>query len=352
MRAIHMTPLSFLGRPKFWLEMITRHEAAWSGGPPFGFDHCVRRVRDEDIDALDLSTWRNAPCGADFVRASTIDDFCARFERAGFRRRAFYACYGLAETTVFATGGDPGTEPMVRSFDARAIEERKVRRTINGGKSVDLVSCGRAADGHIVTIVEPNSLRPLPQGEVGEILVSGPSLAAGYFRSADATDDAFKTLALDGETRRYLRTGDLGFFDGGELFVTGRIKDLIVVAGRNVYPVDVEEVVEESHPLLRENCSAAFGVRDEDRDLLVVVAEAKRICGPEELDEIQRAARREVSRQLGVAISDLWVLRKGGLPKTTSGKVRRSACRSLYLSERRQSEPGSGNTPGDGESAS
>ncbi|HWN44200.1 MAG TPA: fatty acyl-AMP ligase, partial [Thermoanaerobaculia bacterium] len=219
-----MSPLSFLQRPRRWLEAIGRFRGTTSGGPDFAYSLCVRKIPPAEREGLDLSSWRVAFNGAEPVRAATLDAFAEAFAPCGFHREAFYPCYGLAEATLFVSGGDPEVAPRV---------------------SGNLVSCGRAWPGERITVVDPETGRELPAGEEGEICVSGPSVADGYW---------------EGESfGGFLRTGDLGRLDeDGELFVTGRLKDLIVVRGRNIYPHDVERTAEESHPALRPGGGAAF----------------------------------------------------------------------------------------------
>ncbi|HEX5717148.1 MAG TPA: amino acid adenylation domain-containing protein [Thermoanaerobaculia bacterium] len=291
-----MSPLSFLQRPRRWLEAIDRFRGTTSGGPDFAYSLCVRKIPPAEREGLDLSSWRVAFNGAEPVRAATLDAFAEAFASSGFRREAFYPCYGLAEATLFVSGGDPEVAPRVAG---------------------NLVSCGRAWPGERITVVDPETRRELPAGEEGEICVSGPSVADGYW---------------EGESfGGFLRTGDLGRLDElGELFVTGRLKDLIVVRGRNFYPHDVERTAEESHPALRPGGGAAFSVEVEGEERLVVVHEVER-RREAEAREAAEAIRAAVLREHEVSPHEVVPIRAGTLPKTSSGKVRRGACRDLYL---------------------
>jgi amino acid adenylation domain-containing protein len=287
-----MSPLSFLQRPRRWLEAIGRFRGTTSGGPDFAYSLCVRKVAPE---GLDLSSWRVAFNGAEPVRAATLDAFAEAFAPCGFRREAFYPCYGLAEATLFVSGGDPDAAPRVTD---------------------GLVSCGRAWPGERISVVDAEG-RELPAGEEGEICVSGPSVAEGYWEG-----EAF---------RGFLRTGDLGRLDGqGELFVTGRLKDLIVVRGRNLYPHDVERTAEESHSALRPGGGAAFSVEVDGEERLVVVHEVER-RREAEAGQAAEAVRAAVLREHEVSPHEVVPIRAGTLPKTSSGKVRRGACREAYV---------------------
>jgi amino acid adenylation domain-containing protein len=290
-----MSPLSFLQRPRRWLEAIDRFRGTTSGGPDFAYSLCVRKIPPAEREGLDLSSWRVAFNGAEPVRAATLDAFAEAFASSGFRREAFYPCYGLAEATLFVSGGDPEVVPRVTD---------------------NLVSCGRAWPGERIAIVDSEG-RELPVGEEGEIQISGSSVADGYWEG-----ESFGGI---------LRTGDLGRLDEhGELFVTGRLKDLIVVRGRNLYPHDVERTAEESHPALRSGGGAAFSVDIEGEERLVVVHEVER-RREAEAREAAEAIRTAVLREHEISLHEVVPIRAGTLPKTSSGKVRRGASREGYL---------------------
>ncbi|HYN21193.1 MAG TPA: AMP-binding protein, partial [Thermoanaerobaculia bacterium] len=306
-----MSPLAFLQRPRRWLEAIGRFRATTSGGPDFAYSLCVRKIPPEEREGLDLSSWRVAFNGAEPVRAATLDAFSEAFEPCGFRRQAFYPCYGLAEATLFVSGGDPEIAPAVQGR---------------------LVGCGGSWPGERIAIVEPEAGRELPPGQEGEIWVAGPSVADGYWGRIEETERTFGVYLITGEGP-FLRTGDLGILgEDGELFVTGRLKDLIVVRGRNLYPHDLERTAELSHPALRPGGGAAFSVEAEGEERLVIVHELER-RREDEGGEAAEAIRAAVLREQEISPWDVVLIRAGTLPKTSSGKVRRSACREAYLAE-------------------
>ncbi|HSF43369.1 MAG TPA: AMP-binding protein, partial [Thermoanaerobaculia bacterium] len=315
--AILMAPLSFLQRPALWLEAVSRYRATTSGGPNFAYDLCVRKVSEEEKAALDLSGWTVAFNGAEPVRAETVERFAQAFAPCGFRREAFYPCYGLAEATLFVTGGAPGEPPVVRPVEAASPGSRPV------------VGCGRAAAGQTVRIVDPESRAPVAPGRVGEIWVSGPSVAAGYWDRPAETERTFGARLAGGEGP-YLRTGDLGFLADGELFVTGRLKDLIILRGRNHYPQDLERTAEASHEALRPGGGAAFSVDLGGEERLVILHEVERSSASDPAGAAE-AVRRALSQEHEVAVEEVVLVRSGTILKTTSGKIRRAACRAAYL---------------------
>ncbi|HSK81412.1 MAG TPA: fatty acyl-AMP ligase, partial [Thermoanaerobaculia bacterium] len=224
-----MTPGAFLQRPARWLEAISRYRATTSGGPNFAYELCVRKVGEAERESLDLSSWQVAFNGAEPVRAGTLRRFAEAFAPCGFRATAFRPCYGLAEATLLVSGGRPEGEPRVRALDAEALERHDVVEG-DAARSRELVGCGAAMQE--VLAVDPESGDPCPPGGVGEIWVAGPSVARGYWERPEETATTFGARLADG-TGPFLRTGDLGFVSGGELFLTGRLKDLIILRGRN-----------------------------------------------------------------------------------------------------------------------
>jgi amino acid adenylation domain-containing protein len=327
---ILMAPLAFLQRPARWLRAISRWGGTTSGGPDFAYALCVQRISAEERAGLDLSRWSVAFNGAEPVRAETMDRFAAAFAANGFRREAFFPCYGLAEGTLFVAGGGPGAGPAVRSVVAAELEaHRVVHAEADAIGSRSLVSCGRAWMEQRIEIVDPESGTPCAAGRVGEIWVSGPSVARGYWGQLEATERAFGARLPDG-TGPFLRTGDLGFVDGGELFVTGRLKDLIILRGRNLYPHDVERTVEHSHPALRPGGGAAFSVDEDGAERLVVVHEVERRAGAD-VETVAAAVRAAVAAEHEAQVHAVVLLKAGSLPRTSSGKTRRNACRQGWL---------------------
>ncbi|MFI2435996.1 fatty acyl-AMP ligase [Streptomyces sp. NPDC018693] len=302
-----LSPLHFLQRPERWPAAVSRYRPHTSGGPNFAYELCLRHTTPALLDRLDLRSWRVAFNGAEPVRAATLRRFADTFAPAGFDRRALHPCYGLAEATLMVTGGTP-----------RALADTAP------------VSCGRPGDGVTVVIADPERQRELPDGEVGEIWVQGAGVAQGYWRNALATRDTFRAT-LPGREGRFLRTGDLGHLDDGELFVTGRLKDLMVIDGRNHYPQDVELTAELAHPALRPGCTAVFSVdAGVDGERPVVVAE----IGPDmagEAEKIADVVGGAIGEAHGLSVHDVVLIRPGTLPKTSSGKIRRRASRAAYL---------------------
>jgi amino acid adenylation domain-containing protein len=310
-RCILMSPLAFLQQPVRWLRAISDHGATTSGGPNFAYDLCSRRVREEQLQDLDLSSWRVAFNGAEPVRAETLQRFAARFGPWGFQRSAFLPCYGLAEATLFVSG--------CRDEAGFHVTDRAA--------ACGRVACGRPLDDQRVVIVDAASRRPLGAGEVGEIWIAGPSVTQGYWgRAAESAACFAATLAGSAGGGRFLRTGDLGMLDGGELFVTGRLKDLVILRGRNLYPHDLERVAEQSHPLLRPGGAAAFAVEVEGDERLAIVLEWGGQTAASAGEAIA-AIRDVLGSRYEVQVYDVCLIAPGALPRTTSGKVRRHACR-------------------------
>ena len=328
---VFMSPMSFLQRPLRWLQAITKYRGTTSGGPNFAYELCARKITDEQLEQLDLSTWEVAFNGAEPVRAETVEAFAKRFAPCGFRREAFYPCYGLAEATLIVTGGWAKQPPVVRSFDAQVLSEGRAEVVdLDSPNGKTMVGCGENLPDQRVVIADPKTRRPNSEGQVGEVWVAGPSVALGYWRRADVTKEVFKARLAESGEGPFLRTGDLGFVHGGELFITGRIKDLIILHGVNIYPQDVERTVQESHERLRADCGGVFLAEVEGQERLVVVQEVERhrTANPE---EIVGAIRRQVSKEHELGLDAVLLVKAGSVPKTTSGKIQRHACRDGYL---------------------
>jgi len=329
-----MSPLSFLEKPVRWLRAISRYGAHTSGGPNFAYELCVRSATAEDKRDIDLSAWRIAFSGAEPVRASTLERFSAAFAECGFRRESFVPCYGLAEATLVVTAPRRRQAPPIYHADKAALEQgRAVAAASDLGRA--FVGCGAAWPEFDVAIVDPESRATLPERCVGEIWVAGPSVGAGYWNKPEDATRTFGARRLDDDHGRFLRTGDLGFLDQGELFVTGRLKDLIIIAGRNYYPEDFERVLDERVPALRAGCSAVFSVSHDDAEELILVAEPLR----SELHRLREDGwaalfqniRASLSEDCDAAPNIIILVPHGSVPKTSSGKIRRSACRELYM---------------------
>lgn len=325
-----MSPLHFLQQPYRWLRAISRFRATISGGPNFAYDLCARRITQEQRAALDLSSWEVAFNGSEPVRSETLNRFSQAFGPCGFRREAFYPCYGLAEASLMVSGGDTKTSPLFKTVDKTALESGRVAAPVSD-RSVSLVSSGRSQPGHKIEIVDPESCEPCEPGNVGEIWVSGPSVAREYWNRRDETESTFQARLAGTGKGPFLRTGDLGFCDGEDLFVVGRLKDVIVVRGRKLHPQDMEMTVERSDPTLRPGGTAVFGVVVEDEERLVVVSEID-TRNSVDIDAVLGAVRQNVVEVHQVRPYAIVMIRPRSLPKTSSGKVRRQACKKAFSS--------------------
>ena len=321
-----MSPRYFLERPVRWLEAISRHRATISGGPDFAYRLCLDRVSEAQLQKLDLSSWGLAFSGAEPVRADTLREFRKQFAPAGFAAGAVYPCYGLAESTLFVTGGERGAGMVARDFSSSGLARGIVETGTE--ESATLVGCGRTVTGHAVRIVDPVTLAVRDAGHVGEIWASGPSIGSGYWNKPQASRETF--FAHDGAI--WLRTGDLGFLHDGQLYVAGRIKDMIIVRGHNLYPQDIERMIELEVDIVRKGRVAAFAVDGPEGEGIGLAAEVSRstqkLVKPEALVETLSAA---VSEQFGEPLSVVMLLNPGGMPKTTSGKLQRGACRQGWI---------------------
>ncbi|SMF97469.1 non-ribosomal peptide synthase domain TIGR01720/amino acid adenylation domain-containing protein [Methylomagnum ishizawai] len=318
-----MTPRQFLERPVRWLEAVSRFGGTVSGGPNFAFQLCVERVSAAQTAGLNLESWRLAFCGAEPVRRATLDAFAAQFGACGLKPQALYPCYGLAESTLLVTGGQAGGGVASRGFDPAALAGHRAAPLADG---VELVDCGWVQDGHELRLFDPASGEPVAQGSIGEIWLSGPSVAQGYWCNPEATAATFPVHA----GKSWLRTGDLGCLDAdGHVFVTGRLKDVILIRGQNLYPQDIEQAVEEQVELIRKGRVAAFAVDIEGREAIGIAAEVSRniqkLVPPATLFQAIGTAVAETFQEPACVIL---LLQPGALPKTSSGKLQRAACRS------------------------
>ncbi|CAM3106872.1 amino acid adenylation domain-containing protein [Corallococcus sp. ZKHCc1 1396] len=332
------SPVDFLKRPLRWLEAISRFKATTSGGPNFAFDLCVRKSTPEERAKLDLSHWDLAFNGAEPLMPDTLRRFAEAFGPQGFRSEAIYPCYGLAEGTLIASGGDKRQLPVQRTVDADALKEHRVVATGPTNPAArTLVGAGRNLTDQRLIIAHPETGRPLASGQVGEIRVAGPSIAQGYWGRPEQTDVTFhQPLTGTDDATPFLRTGDLGFLDDGELFVTGRLKDLIIIRGRNHYPQDIERTVESSHPAIRPGCTAAFSIELEDEERLIIVTEVDRRAvetAGVDLESLAQGIRQAVAAGHDLQARGVVLLGPGAIPKTSSGKIQRFAARAEYVTD-------------------
>jgi acyl-CoA synthetase (AMP-forming)/AMP-acid ligase II len=328
-----MSPAGFVKRPHEWLRAIHAYRAEVTTAPNFAFDLCVDRFRPQAMQGIDLSCLKVAVNAAEAVRADTIARFSATFQPYGFDVRTVRPLYGLAEATVLVSGGRSGTGPVVRNVSRTALQRNDVAAPQGEADAQPLVGCGRTLAGQTIAIVDPESRRRLSHDRIGEVWVAGPSVAGGYWGKTEATAATFQARIAGESGETWLRTGDLGFLDdAGELYITGRIKDVIIINGMNHYPQDIEHTVEGSHPLLRRHCGAAFSIPDEDgRERLVIVQEVERTVRKEsEADEIAGAIREALFDDHELSAHRIVLIPPGSLPKTTSGKIQRNLTRQLW----------------------
>ncbi len=328
---ILMSPMSFLQRPFKWLSAITRYGATVSGGPNFAYDLCVKKIKPEQVAQLDLSTWKVAFNGAEPIRPETLDAFVEKFGPCGFRREAFYPCFGLAEATLIVTGGFMPCGPTQKFFDAELLKKGwAVEVGRDAPRAQEMVGNGTTFPDQVVAIVNPDTENICKDGEVGEIWARGPSMAQGYWGRPDFSDATFRATIKDLGAGPFFRTGDLGFTWKGELYVSGRLKDMIIWHGVNIYPQDVETTIQKCHPQARKDGGAVFAVEKDGKEILVVVQEAERSREPD-LAGLVEAIRKSVSVQHELPLDYIVLIKHGSIPKTSSGKIQRHACREDFL---------------------
>ncbi len=333
--SVLMDPLAFVQRPGRWLGLLTRYPGAITAAPNFAFDYCVQRVTAEERAALSLGSVAAMVNGSEPIAARTLERFQAAFSPVGMMRTMMRPSYGLAEATVFVCASPAGEEPTVTSFDRGALGQGEARPVEAGqhGEAAALVACGRPT-GQEMAIVDPSTCRRREDGHVGEIWLRGPNVGRGYWGRAQESGSTFQAVIAGEDSRTtWLRTGDLGVWHDKQLYVTGRLKDLVIVDGTNHYPHDIEATVQEAHPAVRRHRVAAFAVTAEDGERLVVVAEHGRdvALGERVVEEATRAVRAAVATRHGLTVHDFVLAPPGSIPHTTSGKIARTACRDQYL---------------------
>lgn len=324
---VMMSPISFVQKPVRWLQAISKYRATTSGAPNFAYDLLCDRITKKQIEKLDLSSWKVAFSGAEPVQASTLNRFSHNFASCGFNKSSFYPCYGMAEATLMITGGDKAKFPNILQVDKVALEKGKVVEVKQSPTTV--VSAGYPWLDSKIAIVNPESLVECQNNEIGEIWFSGSSIGKGYWQLPEKTQQTFQAN-LNG--RDYLRTGDLGFINNGELYLTGRMKDVLVFWGLNYYPQYLEQTIEQCHPGLKNNCGAAFSVEVEGKAKLVIVQEIERSYRRSlVLDEVVEKIRWSIFEQHLIDVYAIVLVKPGRIPKTSSGKVQRSACKEQFL---------------------
>jgi acyl-CoA synthetase (AMP-forming)/AMP-acid ligase II len=326
-----MSPAAFIQCPFRWLKAISHYRVTISGGPNLAYDLCVRKITPEQRTTLDLSCWSVAFSGAEPVRAESLERFAQTFADCGFRAEAFFPCYGLAEATLMVTTKPCRSgPPKICHTDKAALQQNRAVERRDGTGVVRVVSCGKVLCDQIVLIVDPERATRCHPGEVGEIWVSGPSVAQGYWRRSVETAATFRGYGLDMGEGPFLRTGDLGFEHDGELYVTGRLKDLIIIGGRNHYPQDIEQTVKAVDPALCTGAGAAFSIEVAGEERVVVLQEVE-LPAKADLDRLIGAMRLAVAREHEIELYGIMLLKPGRLPKTSSGKLQRKLCRLRFL---------------------
>jgi len=328
-----MSPITFLRRPLRWLEAVSRFSITHSGGPNFSYESCLRAVRQQREWQADLSTWTVASCGAEPIHPDTVEQFIETFGPQGFRRTSFAPAYGLAEATLLVTMKQPGAEPTFLKVEAEALADSIVKESsVSERGTRTLVGCGKPLAETRMLIVNPTTQRSCQAGVVGEVWLAGAGIATGYWERPEESEVTFNaTLAGSGDGP-YLRTGDLGFIHQGELFLTGRLKELLIVRGRNYYPHDLEWTVEQAHPGLRRGCGAAFSIESETGERVVLVYEIEKKLPESDMSEVMSCIRRALADEYELEVHHVVLVKSGTIPRTSSGKIQRHACRANFES--------------------
>jgi len=326
-----MSPLSFLLRPIRWLQVISQYQATHSAAPNFAYDLCVRKIKPEERSRLNLTSWRMALNGAEPVRASIVKEFAQAFAPCGFNLSAFCPGYGLAEATLKVAAVPQDEPPRFYAVDSEALKQHQVKPPQAGRPVQTLVGCGRSEIDTQIRIVDPESLRQCPPDAIGEIWVSGATVVQGYWNNPTATTETFQAYMADTKAGPFLRTGDLGFVHDGQLFVTGRLKEMILIQGRNHYPQDIEQTVANCHPAIVSGGVAAFAVDRDGEERLIVVSEIQRhhlrSLNP---SDVLTQIRKTVAAEHDLRVQGIALIKPGTLPKTSSGKIQRRACRQQF----------------------
>ena len=327
-----MSPISLIQNPLRWLEIVSHHRATTSGGPNFAYDLVCRNLNRDRLENLDLSCWDLAFCGAEPVLAHTLEKFYQTFAAIGFRKEAFYPCYGMAEATLFITGGVKSEIPRVKYLDSKALSENKVLEVEDPEQGRSIVSCGQVWLDSKIAIVNPETLTECSPDEIGEIWVSGSGMGRGYWGQEQKTTETFEAFIQPTGVGPFLRTGDLGFLANGELFITGRLKDVMILWGRYQYPQYIEQTIEKCHPALRSNCSAVFSIQVKDEECLAIAVEVERThLRNLNVREIVTAICQTVIQEHTIEVRAVALLKTGTIPKTSSGKIQRSSCKAMFL---------------------
>ena len=327
-----LPPEEFVLRPVRWLQLISEHSATICGGPNFAYQMCAEKITEEQLEGVDLSSWRVAYVGAERIRSETLAQFTGKFGAYGFREQALFPCYGLGEATLMVTGGPADASPVVRSVSASGLMQHRIESPPTAEDCAYLCGSGQTFEGSEVVIFDSETGQRLSEDCIGEVVVAGESVTQGYYNRPELNDDLFCELEVDGRSRRFVRTGDLGFLSAGELFITGRIRELMIVRGRNLYPDDIESRVCGAHEALTPGGAVAFSADLNGEESLIVAVELQRSAmRMESPDEVFASARRHVIEGFGVNPAEILLLRPASVPRTSSGKPRRLMLRASYI---------------------
>jgi acyl-CoA synthetase (AMP-forming)/AMP-acid ligase II/acyl carrier protein len=331
---IGMPPVAFLKNPLNWLKAIDKYKATTGGGPNFSFDYCIQKIKPEEVEGLDLSSIKNFYCGGEPVRRKTFEDFPKVFKGAKVRTNQMFAVYGMAETTLIVTGKDPATEPSYVKVDHEALSKSKLVFVSDQQKGIDLVSNGRVWMETKVAIVDPVTFEETDENSIGEVWISGPTVAKGYWNKPKENKRTFNAYLPNGKGP-WLRSGDLGFMYKDELYITGRLKDLIIIRGVNYYPNDIEYSIQQSHEAFKPNSGAAFSIQKEGIEKLVIVQELERnYLRNVDFDELMAHIRKTVADEHELEVYSVVLIRTGSIPLTSSGKIQRRQTRYEFLTEK------------------
>jgi natural product biosynthesis luciferase-like monooxygenase protein len=331
--SILLSPTTFVRQPVKWLSAVSQYRGTISGGPNFAYDLCLKKITEEERASLDLSTWNVAFNGSEPIRWETVEQFAQTFSACGFRRQALFPCYGLAEATLFVSGGLREAGPQMHTLGESALEQNRVTPAREGTiHARTVVNCGSGQLEEKICIIDPQTLEPCAPDRVGEVWIAGPHVTMGYWNQPTATEQTFHAYTIQGEGP-YLRTGDLGYLADGQLFITGRIKDLVIIRGRNHYPQDLEYTISRSHPFFELGTSVAFSIDVDGEPQLVLIHEGQDTDTRFNFESLTRTATRALAEEHGIQLHTFALAQAGALPKTSSGKICRQECRKKFLAE-------------------
>jgi acyl-CoA synthetase (AMP-forming)/AMP-acid ligase II len=328
-----MSPLSFLKRPVHWLGAVSKYRGTHAQAPNFAYDQCIRRITDAERESLDLTSWKAAGIGAEPIQPEVLEKFIEMFEPVGFRRSASAPGYGLAEATLVVSSTRPGQGPVIAEFDAQSLTDGRAIAATPGRAARKLVGCGATVGSMKVAIVDPDSRARRRPGEIGEIWISDPAVAIGYWRQPARSEATFEARLSDSGDGPWMRTGDLGFLRDGQLFLSGRLKDMIIIRGANFAPQDIEWASQQSHVVVKSAECAAFSLIIDGEERLGVVQELNRETHPSQVDleDVASTIRESISLGFEIRPYAVALVRRGTIPRTSSGKLQRQACRASLL---------------------